>query len=346
MRDMRSEEEKMKSPVDRFQRSIDYMRISVTDRCNLRCIYCMPEAGTVPIPHSETLKYEEIVSIVRAAVGMGLRKIRITGGEPLVRKNITHLIRLLSSMEGIEDLSLTTNGIFLAEYVEELAEAGLHRVNISLDSLKPDRYREITRGGDIERVFKGIEAVQKAGLVPIKINMVPIRNLNDDEVGDFALMTLLDPYQVRFIEFMPFCGRDAWSPERVVPAEEIQKRIEKLGALRPAKTKKSGPARYFAFEGAAGVIGFISPLSNHFCSECNRLRLTADGKLRPCLFSETEIDLKSAVRGGGDDMEIRRLISLAIAVKPEGHNMEFRETLLGKTQKKKDSLKSMSKIGG
>ena len=336
----------MKGPVDRFQRTINYMRISVTDRCNLRCIYCMPDTGTIPIPHSETLRYEEIERIVRVAAGMGLRKIRITGGEPLVRKNITHLIRLLSAIEGIEDLSLTTNGIFLAEYAEELAEAGLRRVNISLDSLKPDRYREITRGGDIERVFKGIEAAQKAGLVPVKINMVPIRNLNEDEVGDFALMTLRDPLQVRFIEFMPFSGCGAWSPERVVPAEEIQKRIERLGALRPVKTKKSGPARYFAFEGAAGVIGFITPLSNHFCSECNRLRLTAAGKLRPCLFSDTEIDLKPAVRGCDDDTEIQRLISLAIAVKPEGHNMGFRETWLGKTRGKKDSFKSMSKIGG
>ena len=331
---------------DTFHRTIDYMRISVTDRCNLRCIYCMPDTGTVPIPHSETLRYEEIVRIVKAAVGMGLRKIRITGGEPLVRKNISHLIRLLSAIEGIEDLSLTTNGIFLAEYAEELAEAGLRRVNISLDSLKPDRYREITRGGDIERVFKGIEAVQKAGLVPVKINMVPIRNINDDEVGDFALMTLRDPYQVRFIEFMPFSGCGAWSAERVVPAEEIQKRIERLGALKPAKTRKSGPARYFAFEGAAGVIGFITPLSNHFCAECNRLRLTANGKLRPCLFSDTEIDLKPAVRGGGDDTEIQRLISLAVAVKPEGHNVGFRETWLDKTFRKNDSLKSMSKIGG
>lgn len=340
------EEEKMKSPVDRFRRTIDYMRISVTDRCNLRCIYCMPDTGTVPIPHSETLRYEEIERIVKAGVGMGLRKIRITGGEPLVRKNITHLIKLLNAIEGIEDLSLTTNGIFLAEYAEELAEAGLRRVNISLDSLKPDRYREITRGGDIERVFKGIEAVQKAGLVPVKINMVPIRNINDDEVGDFALMTLRDPLQVRFIEFMPFSGCGAWSAEKVVPAEEIQKGIEKLGVLRPAKTKKSGPARYFAFEGAAGVVGFITPLSNHFCAECNRLRLTADGKLRPCLFSETEIDLKSSVRGGSDDTEIQRLISLAIALKPEGHNMGFRETWLEKIRMKKDSLKSMSKIGG
>jgi cyclic pyranopterin phosphate synthase len=308
---------------DSFKRTIDYMRISVTDRCNLRCIYCMPSDGLLPIVHKEILRYEEIVRILRIAVDIGVRKIRITGGEPLVRRNVTYLISLIKKIDGIKDLSLTTNGILLEQYAEELADAGLDRVNISLDSLKPDRYREITRGGDIDVVLKGIEAAERAGLIPIKINMVPIRGLNDDEIEEFSRITLTYPYQIRFIEFMPFGTRDMWSPEKFISVEEIKSVVKDIGPLTPVKLNKSGPARYFRFHDAAGVIGFISPLSNHFCKECNRLRLTADGKLRPCLFSETEIDLKSALRHGAPDEEIERLIKLSIEVKPKGHNIKM-----------------------
>jgi cyclic pyranopterin phosphate synthase len=235
----------------------------------------------------------------------------------------------------------------LEQYAGPLSDAGLDRVNISLDSLKPERYGEITRGGDIGAVLKGIEAAEKAGLDPIKINMVPIRGINDDEIVDFARMTLKFPYQVRFIEFMPFVMPDIWSPERFIPAEEIRAVVESIGPLAPVKLRKSGPARYFSLDGAAGVLGFISPLSNHFCGECSRLRLTADGKLRPCLFSETEIDLKSALRSDAPDAEIERLIRLSIDVKPEGHNMRIQNTDIRKfVDAQKESARPMSRIGG
>jgi GTP 3',8-cyclase len=308
---------------DNFNRTINYMRISVTDRCNLRCVYCMPYGGLRPLDHKDILRYEEIARIVRIAIHIGVRKVRITGGEPLVRKNITNLIKMIKNIDGIKELSLTTNGVLLEHYAEELSDAGLDRVNISLDSLKPDRYKEITRGGDIDTVLKGIEKSEKVGLAPIKINMVPIRGMNNDEVTDFAKITLQYPYQVRFIEFMPFVTEDMWNQEKFISAEETKSLVEQIGPLIPVKMKKSGPARYFRFDGAAGVIGFISPISNHFCKECNRLRLTADGKLRPCLFSETEIDLKPALRNNGPDAEIKRLIALSIAVKPESHSMKI-----------------------
>jgi cyclic pyranopterin phosphate synthase len=311
----------------------------------------MPSNGLKPMEHKDILQYEEIVRILRIAVNTGVRRVRITGGEPLVRKNITRLIKMIKSIEGIDELSMTTNGILLDQYADELADAGLDRVNISLDSLKSDRYREITRGGVIDAVLKGIEASGKAGLVPIKINMVPIRGLNDDEIADFAKITLKSPYQVRFIEFMPFVTEDMWSQEKFISAEEIKSIVEQTGNLVPAKTRKSGPARYFRFDSAAGVVGFISPISNHFCKECNRLRLTADGKLRPCLFSETEIDLKPALRNNGPDAEIKRLIELSIAVKPEGHSIKM-ENLFSAADSfainvfRNTHRRPMSKIGG
>jgi cyclic pyranopterin phosphate synthase len=307
----------------------------------------MPSQGLVPLKHKEILRYEEIVRILSVAVRIGVKKIRITGGEPLVRKDIAHFVELIRSIEGIRDLSLTTNGVLLEQHADALADAGLDRVNVSLDSLKPDRYREITRGGDIADVFRGIRAAEKAGLDPIKINMVPVRGINDDEIGDFALMTRRFPYQVRFIEFMPFGVPEVWNPERFISAEEIKSAVEKTGSIIPVKLRKSGPARYFRFDGAPGVIGFISPLSNHFCGECNRLRLTADGKLRPCLFSETEIDLKSALRNDASDAEIERLIRLSIEIKPEGHHMSVRNAeLRGCIEAKKGSARPMSRIGG
>jgi cyclic pyranopterin phosphate synthase len=311
----------------------------------------MPSGGLKPIKHKDILQYEEIVRILRIAVDKGVRKVRITGGEPLVRKNVTRLIRMIKSIGGIDELSITTNGILLEKYAGELADAGLDRVNISLDSLKPDIYREITRGGDIDAVLRGIKAAENAGLVPIKINMVPIRGLNDDEIADFAKITLTSPYQVRFIEFMPFVTENMWSQEKFISAEEIKSIVEQTGNLVPAKTRKSGPARYFRFDGAAGVVGFISPISNHFCKECNRLRLTADGKLRPCLFSETEIDLKPALRNNGPDAEIKRLIELSISVKPEGHSIKMENSFRAADSFVSNAFRNtdrrpMSKIGG
>ncbi len=323
---------------DKFERVIDYLRISITDRCNLRCVYCMPESGVKLFERKEILTYEEIIRVAGIAASLGVRKIRITGGEPLTRKNVSFLIASLKAISGIEDISLTTNGVLLEKYARELADSGLNRVNISLDTLRPDRYREITRGGDISPVLKGIDAAEQAGLLPVKINMVPVRHLNDDEIADFARMTLATPRHVRFIEFMPIGSRDLWSDERYISTDELKKTVEKIGPLNPVRLRKMGPARYFKFDGASGVVGFISALTHHFCGDCNRLRLTADGRLRPCLFSETEIDLKPALRKQFSDKEIERLLRLAIEVKPEGHNIDQRSDL--------SSLRNMSRIGG
>lgn len=324
--------------TDNYNRVIDYMRISVTDRCNLRCIYCMPSEGIRTIKHSDILSYEEIIRIVRIAADSGVSKIRITGGEPLMRKNLLYLISSISQIYGIEDLSLTTNGLLLRQYAGQLAFAGLKRVNISLDSLDPDRYREITRGGDIGMVLAGIEEAERVGLLPIKINMVPVRGFNDSEIENFARMSIITPYHIRFIEFMPIGAKEFWSKDRYIPTDEIKQRVSSIAPLMPVRLKKSGPANYFKFENAKGVIGFISPISNHFCHSCNRLRLTAEGKIRPCLFSETEIDIKSAIRCNAADDEIARLLKLAVEMKPLGHNM--------KDGKKFEYLRPISQIGG
>ncbi len=336
---------------DTFDRAITYMRISVTDRCNLRCVYCMPPGGLKPLAHKDILRYEEIERIVRIAVHKGVRKVRLTGGEPLVRKDIPLLVSLIRRIEGIAELSMTTNGILLSQYAAQLADAGLERVNVSLDSLNARRYCEITRGGDVDKVLGGLEAAESAGLVPLKINVVPIRGLNDEEIGEFAKLTLQSRYQVRFIEFMPFVSEDLWNREHFVSADEIKARVERIGPLIPVKVPKSGPAQYFRFKGAAGVIGFISPISNHFCEDCNRLRLTADGKLRPCLFSETEIDLKPALRSNGSDAEIKRLIEISIAAKPKGHSVNMEQLSSGSDcfpmrSFRRSRRRPMSGIGG
>ncbi len=323
---------------DKYERIIDYMRISIIDRCNLRCIYCMPSDGIKPIGHKEILSHEEIIKIVGIAAGLGVRKIRLTGGEPLIRKNLAYLISSINSIEGIEDISLTTNGILLKRYARFLADAGLRRVNVSIDSFRPGRYSEITRGGDINNVLEGIREAEEAGLLPIKINIVPIRGFNDDEIEDFAKLTLTNSYHVRFIEFMPIGAKDIWSREKYISTEEIKERVSAIAPLFSVKARKSGPARYFRFEGAHGVVGFISPITHHFCNTCNRLRLTSDGKLRPCLFSETEIDLKSAMRCGASDEEIERLLRLSIEIKPERHSINHEKCFT--------HLKPMSKIGG
>lgn len=306
---------------DSFLRTIDYLRISITDRCNLRCLYCMPYEGLCPATHKDILSYEEITRIAAIAVRLGVRKIRLTGGEPLIRRNISYLIASIKNIKGIEDLSMTTNGIFLEKTARRIAEAGLDRVNVSLDSLKPERYREITRGGDLDSVMKGLKAAGQAGLRPIKINMVPIRGINDDEIATFARMTIDTEYQVRFIECMPSANLDFWSPDKYMTTAEINKILAPIGTLAPVRIRRNGPSKYFRFKGAKGVVGFISALSHHFCNDCNRLRLTADGKLRPCLFSESEIDLRSALRRGASDEEIERLLRLSIALKPEGHKI-------------------------
>jgi cyclic pyranopterin phosphate synthase len=323
---------------DKYGRVIDYLRISVTDRCNLRCIYCMPAGGIRPIEHKSLLSYEEMARVVTVAARLGVRKVRITGGEPLVRKDLPFLIESISSIKGIEDISLTTNGTLLKQLAGSLASAGLNRVNVSLDSLHPDRYRQITRGGNIYDVLDGIAEAQKAGLLPVKINMIPMRGINDDEVEEFSLLTRNTLLHVRFIECMPTGVRDLRNRGLSIPTAEIKERASRIGALTPVTVRKQGPARYFRFDDALGVLGFISPVTHHFCESCNRLRLTSDGKLRPCLFSETEIDVKSALRSGAPDSEIERLLRLAVAIKPERHMIASQQNF--------DHLRPMSRIGG
>jgi cyclic pyranopterin phosphate synthase len=330
---------------DSFARVIDYLRISITDKCNLRCLYCMPSGGIAASRHPDILSYEEIVRIASVSAHLGVKKIRLTGGEPLVRKNIAFLISSLRSIEGVEDLSLTTNGLLLYRCADKLAGAGLNRVNVSIDSFKPERYRFITRGGDLDTVLRGIQAAECAGLTPLKINMVPIRGINDDEILDFARLTLGTEYHVRFIECMPSGLVDFWSPGKYITTDEVKKQIERIGALTPVRTRKNGPSKYYRLDGAKGIIGFISALTHHFCSDCNRLRLTADGKLRPCLFSETEIDLKSAMRGGAPDEEIERLLRLSIEIKPKEHDLKGHSRPLSLATCRPEK-RPMSKIGG
>ncbi|HEY50346.1 MAG TPA: GTP 3',8-cyclase MoaA [Dehalococcoidia bacterium] len=304
---------------DSFQRPIDYLRISVTDRCNLRCIYCMPAEGINLLSHEDILSYEEIHQITVAAADLGIKKVRITGGEPLVRIGLSSLIRMLSQIEAIDDIALTTNGTLLSQYADELKAAGLRRVNISLDTLKPDKFKLITRGGDLDSVLEGIEAAGAAGLNPIKINMVVMAGINDDELIDFANKTINEGWHVRFIEHMPFNREMASSS--FLSVNEMRERLASLGALEPCTFKGNGPAKYYRLPQAQGTIGFITPVSEHFCFRCNRLRLTADGKLRPCLLSEQEIDLRQPLRQGISDEELKRLIKKAAESKPRQHNL-------------------------
>jgi cyclic pyranopterin phosphate synthase len=290
----------------------------------------MPEAGIKFVPRRQILTLEEIARIVRIAAGMGLRRVRLTGGEPLVRNGITQLVRWIAETPGIEDISLTTNGMVLASYAEELARAGLKRVNVSLDTLRPDRFREITRHGDVAAVHEGIAAARAAGLSPIKINVVVMREVNDDEAADIARTTLEEDWEVRFIELMPFmdeqetCIKDTSLVLGFVPTQEVRRQIEAaLGPLEPAATKSGGgPAQYFRLPGAKGLIGFISPLTEHqFCAGCNRMRLTAEGQIRPCLLTDHEVDLKETLRSGGSDDDLRARILLALETKPDAHHL-------------------------
>lgn len=333
---------------DGFGRSIEYLRISLTDRCNFRCIYCMPPEGVVSMTHEEILSLEEIARVVRVAAGMGIRSIRLTGGEPLVRKGVVDLVRDIASTPGIENVSMTTNGVLLPKMADDLKAAGLSRVNISLDTLDPDQFRMITRVGNLEDTLAGIEAALSVGFDPVKINAVTVRSLDQDVLA-FARLSVDRPLHVRFIEYMPVgessgshgCG---WGKEDVIPNEELLEMInaraaEKgLPALRPADDDRPlgwGPARYYEFPGAKGTVGFISALSNHFCAQCNRLRLTADGKVRPCLFSDTEFDVRGVLRDpNATEDDVRAVFGEAIGQKPDEHHNRV------------GTERNMSQIGG
>ena len=322
-----------------FERSISYLRLSLTDQCNLRCLYCTPKNISDKLESIELLSYEEILRVVRLAVEMGVKKIRLTGGEPLVRRDITTFIKGLGDIDGLNDIRLTTNGVFLPDYAADLYKAGVKKLNISLDTLRPDRFKEITGGDFFERVWRGIIITRDMGFAPIKINVVAMNGINDDEFIDFARLTFTEPYQVRFIEFMPMGKDSAWDKSKYIPADTIKKRIETLGTLKPVATgEMEGPARVFQFEGAIGKIGFISPISHHFCDKCNRLRLTSEGKLRSCLLTDRETDLKTIIREGGSDEDIRNALLDTIRNKPRGHGMN--------EQKSGNCHGRMSRIGG
>jgi cyclic pyranopterin phosphate synthase len=321
---------------DQFGRRIEYLRISVTDKCNFRCLYCMPEEGLQWLPRAEILDYEEIAAIVSQLAPLGLRKLRITGGEPTIRPRLETLIRLLRSIEGIEDIALSTNGVRLPELVGEYAKAGLDRVNISADSLQLDRIRAISRRNlDFDPIGSG-RAAMRAGLDPIKLNVVVMRGINDDEIHDFARLTLDEPFHVRFIELMPVGGLRELTWDHVVPSDEILDRLSSLGDLPPdpGPTKGNGPAKYYRLAGAAGTVGVITPMSHTYCGSCNRVRLTADGRLRTCLFGEHSVNLRDPLRASES---IAPLFLAALEEKPLEHNL---------LQMKVGGLHALSEVGG
>ena len=319
---------------DSFQRPINYLRISVTDRCNLRCFYCMPEKGVPLLPRAHLLTYEEIARVAGAAVGLGITKIRLTGGEPLVRAGLVDLVSMLSRIDGLDDLSLTTNGLLLADITPALKRAGLKRVNVSLDTFNPQRFRRITGGEGLEAVLKGIEVAKEAGLNPVKVNTVLLPGVNDDELLAFGQRSM-EGWHVRFIELMPF-GQAQALP--TLSVSRVAARLEEaFGPLIGVPNRGGGPARYFRLPGARGTIGFISPLSQHFCFACNRLRLTAEGRLRLCLLHETEVDLRAPLRERASAEELRGIIQKAVARKPLRHCLE---------ENKPPDEKCMARLGG
>lgn len=338
---------------DSFGRTIDYLRISLTDRCNLRCVYCMPEEGVHSLSHHDILRLEEIETIVAAAANLGIKHIRLTGGEPLVRKGVVELVEHIAQTPGIEDVSLTTNGILLPAYAHDLKQAGLSRVNISLDSLDPKQYHAITRRGTLDDVFAGIEAAFEAGFEPVKLNTVVVRELNQDLYA-FAELSKRWPLHVRFIEYMPM-GSTAhnaictWTEDDVIPVAEMidtinttaskynQPLLEPLNTNDLNKPTGWGPATYWRFPDARATVGFISSVSQHFCAQCNRLRLTADGKIRPCLFSDTEYDSKIILRDQTDGSckeSLEEFLLQAFTHKPQAHNHKI------------GTARQMSQVGG
>jgi cyclic pyranopterin phosphate synthase len=320
-------------------RTINYLRLSVTDRCNLRCMYCMPEEGVDFVPHSQILSYEEMLRLVAISVKAGIRKVRLTGGEPLVRKGFIPFLEQLSAIEDLKEISLTTNGVLLKEFALDIKRCGICRINVSLDSLNPQKFMRITGRDYFHRVQEGIEEAELLGFHPIKINVVAMRGINDDEILDFARLSFRKPYHVRFIEFMPIGKNNCWTSERFIPADEIMNAIRTLGELKALEHNTlDGPAQRYKLEGAKGEIGLIGAISNHFCDRCNRLRLTAEGHLRGCLFSDNEIDIKTPLRQGRGEEELLELVKMAIDKKPKGHGLVHLDP--------KKCVRHMSSIGG
>lgn len=315
---------------DSIGRTINYLRISVTDLCNFRCVYCMPAEGVKPREHAEMMRFEEIVQVVRVAAENGISKIRLTGGEPLVRKGIVDLVRMIRQVSGINEITLTTNGFLLGKYAEALKDAGLTRVNVSLDTLKPDLFKKITRYGDLATVWRGTEEAEKHGLVPLKLNMVMVAGINDKEIPDFMNLTMQNAWHVRFIELMPIQNQVSWGEGFPDPSDcyistgTVLERYKHMNLKPIYQLEQLGPAKLYQLPGARGFVGFISPLDDdHFCSRCNRLRLTADGNLRPCLMSDFEVPLLAAIRSGED---ISLLIKKVIEQKPAHHELILNHT--------------------
>lgn len=327
--------------VDRFGRSITYLRISLTDRCNLRCVYCMPKEGLQWQPHADQLSVDEIVRVVETAAQGGVRRVRLTGGEPLVHSHIVEVVRRIASIQNIEEVSLTTNAMLLERLAQPLADAGLRRVNISLDSLDADKFKHITRGGELDRVWRGIAAAERAHLMPIKLNTVIVRGLNADELPALAHLTVENDWHIRFIEVMPIGNTQDWGEgfpapsERYVSVQEMRSQLSTFNLQPVTAPTGNGPARTYCIPGALGTVGFISPLGEHFCQNCNRLRLTSDGRLRSCLVLPNEISLRDAARSG---KPLAEFFEQAIAQKPEHHDMLIAVPA--------GSQRGMSQIGG
>ena len=313
--------------VDAYGRKIDYLRISITDHCNLKCYYCTPFSGRDHLSRTQILSYEEMLKVAKAAAHCGITKIRITGGEPLVRKGVVEFCRMLSEIDGLKSLALTTNGIYLEEMAEPLFDAGVRRINISLDTLRPERFEKITGYNRLPRVLAGIRRAEQIGMQPIKINTVVMRGINDDEIEDLARLTLDKPYHVRFIELMPTdSSAYGYYESLFIPVEEFMKKINQVDRVKIEPTTDSyGPARLCKLPGAIGKIGFIAPISWHFCGSCNRLRLTADGKIKTCLFSQEEIDIKAPLRTGALQNDIINIFRQAVAEKPSGHHLNAKD---------------------
>lgn len=324
---------------DGFNRPITYLRVSVTDKCNLRCVYCMPEEGLPWLRRDEILSYEEIVEIVRAAASVGVRAIRLTGGEPLLRRDLPRLVESIASVSGIDDIALSTNALLLEEALPALLSAGLRRVNVSLDTLRPDRFEAIARRPGLDRVLAGIDAALAAGLEPLKINCVVMRGQNDDEIADFAALARDRAVFVRFIEVMPVHENRALAAEAYVSSDEILERVAAVGDVTPVPGPPgNGPARYFALPASRGAVGVISPLSHDYCDRCNRVRLTADGRLRLCLFGDHALDLRTPLRSGATTTELAGLLRSAMLIKPERHHLRLGETA--------SRMRAFSEIGG
>ena len=321
---------------DQFGRSIEYLRISVTDRCNFRCLYCMPKEGLEWLPRNQILSYEEIASVVRQLAPLGLRRLRITGGEPTIRPDLSSLVRMLREVPGIQDIALSTNGVRLPELAAELRGAGLDRVNISADSLRSDRIAAIARRDLGFDPVAAALAAERSGLGPIKLNMVVMRGINDDEVIDFARLTLTNGWFVRFIELMPVGDMRELTWEHVVPSDEILTRLRSLGDVSPVTdpVRGNGPAAYYQVAGARGYIGVITPMTHTYCASCNRVRLTADGRLRTCLFGTHEVDLRAPLRAG---QPLEPLFRQALADKPKEHEL---------LQMRVGGLRALSQVGG